>query len=50
MSTLRRFLFEALWLAAAGASAWFFPKTTLAFLATGAVVTVALRMVEKSFE
>ena len=50
MKTLRQLLYEAMWLAAAGASAWFFPKTTLIIVAFGAVATIALRMVEKSFE
>lgn len=50
MNTLKRFLFELLWLAGAGVCAWFFPKTVLVIVAFGAAVTIALRMVEKSFE
>ena len=50
MNTLRRFLFEVLWLGGAGVCVWFFPKTALAIVAFGAVVTLALRMVEKAFE
>lgn len=50
MNTLKRFLFELLWIGGAGVCAWFFPKTVLAIVALSAVVTIALRMVEKSFE
>ena len=50
MKTLRRFLFEVLWIGAAAVCAWFFPKTALAIVAFGAAVTIALRVVEKSFE
>ncbi|MCL5289142.1 MAG: hypothetical protein M1453_14250 [Acidobacteria bacterium] len=47
MKTLKRFLFELLWICAAGICAWFFPKTALVIVAFGAAVTVALRMVER---
>lgn len=50
MTTLKRLLFELLWIGAAGVCAWFFPKTVLAIVAVCAVVTIALRMVEKAFE
>jgi len=50
VKTLRRLLFEVLWLGGAGVCVWFFPKTTLVIVAFGAAVTIALRMVEKSFE
>ncbi len=50
MNTLKRILFELLWIGVAGVCVWFFPRTTLAIVAFGAVVTLALRMVEKSFE
>lgn len=50
MNTLKRFLFELLWIGAAGVCAWFFPKTALVIVAFGAAATIALRMVEKSFE
>lgn len=50
MNTLKRILFELLWIGVAGVCAWFFPKTVLAIVALGAVVTIALRMVEKAFE
>lgn len=50
MNTLKRTLYEALWLGGAGACAWFFPKTTLVIVALSAAATIALRMVEKSFE
>ncbi len=47
MSTLRRILYELLWIGVAGACVWFFPKTTLAIVAFGVVVTLALRIVER---
>ena len=50
MNTLKRLLYEMLWLAGAGVCAWFFPKTVVAIVAFGVVVTLALRMVEKTFE
>ncbi len=50
MNTLRRLTFDVLWLAGAGVCAWFFPKTVIVIVALGAVVTIALRITEKSFE
>ena len=50
MNTLKRILFELLWIGAAGVCAWVFPKTVLVIVAFGAAVTIALRIVEKSFE
>ncbi len=50
MKTLKRFLFELLWIGAAAVCTWFFPKTVLAIVGLSAVATIALRMVEKSFE
>ena len=50
MKTLKQTLFDVLWLGAVGASAWYFPKTTLVIVGLSAVATIALRMVEKSFE
>ena len=50
MKTLKRILYELLWIGAAAVCAWFFPKTVLVIVAFGTTVTIALRMVEKSFE
>jgi CubicO group peptidase (beta-lactamase class C family) len=50
VNTLNRILFEAAWLGGAGAGVWFFPKTALVIVALSAAATMALRMVEKSFE
>jgi hypothetical protein len=50
VKTLKRILFELLWLAGAGVCAWFFPKAALVIVLFGAAVTIALRMVERSFE
>lgn len=50
MKTLSRLLSELALLAAAGLFAWFFPKTFLVISAISAVITIALRMVERSFK
>lgn len=47
MKTLKRLLFELLWIGAVAVCAWFFPKTALLIVAFGAAVTIALRMVER---
>jgi hypothetical protein len=43
----KRILFDLLWLAGGGVFAWFFPRTALVIVALSAVVTLALRLVER---
>lgn len=50
MKTIPRALYELMWFGGAAIVAWFFPKTVLAIFAVAAVVTIALRIVEKTFE
>ena len=49
MSNARHVTAELLWLAAAGAAAWTFPKTFIAIQVVAAAITLTMMQVERHF-